>query len=100
MKDDIFIENGPMLLFSAVTFWRNAVYRAGIHRRFIRRLYYAPERRSIYNIARVYRSELPGKPKAFRGRKRPLTLRPGEPAVSAREFPPAGSLRCLTACGW
>ena len=66
MKDDIFIENGPMLLFSAVTFLAGMQFIGlGFIGDLFARLYYAPERRSIYNIARVYRSELPGKPKAF-----------------------------------
>ncbi|MBK9314216.1 MAG: glycosyltransferase family 2 protein [Acidobacteria bacterium] len=54
-REDIFIQNGPMLLFSAVAFL------AGIHflglgfiGDLLTRLYYAPEQRSIYSVARIY----------------------------------------------
>lgn len=56
----IFIQNGPMLLFSAVTFLGGLQFLGfGLLGELLARLYYAPERRDIYNIARVYRTELP-----------------------------------------
>jgi len=57
-REDIFIQNGPMLLFSAVTFLGGMQFLGlGLLGDLFARLYYAPEQRSIYNVARVYRSE-------------------------------------------
>jgi glycosyltransferase involved in cell wall biosynthesis len=57
---DVFIQNGPMLLFAAVTFLGGIQFLGlGLLGDLFTRLYYAPERRNIYNVARVYRSELP-----------------------------------------
>ncbi|MGE0133069.1 MAG: glycosyltransferase family 2 protein [Blastocatellales bacterium] len=62
-REDIFIQNGPMLLFAAVTFLGGIQFLGlGLLGDLFTRLYYAPERRNIYNVALVYRSELP---KAF-----------------------------------
>jgi len=59
-REDIFIQNGPMLLFAAVTFLGGIQFLGlGLLGDLFTRLYYAPERRNIYNVARVYRSELP-----------------------------------------
>jgi glycosyltransferase involved in cell wall biosynthesis len=59
-RGDIFIENGPMLLFAAVTFLGGLQFLGfGLLGDLLARLYYAPERRDIYNVARIYRSELP-----------------------------------------
>lgn len=59
-REAIFIENGPMLIFAAVTFLGGLQFLGfGLLGDLLARLYYAPERRNIYNIARVYRSELP-----------------------------------------
>lgn len=59
--EDIFIRNGPMLIFAAVTFLGGLQFLGfGLLGDLLARLYYAPERRDIYNVARVYRSELPG----------------------------------------
>ena len=58
--EDIFIRNGPMLLFSAVTFLGGMQFLGlGFLGDLFARLYHAPEQRDIYNVARVYRSELP-----------------------------------------
>lgn len=59
-REDIFIQNGPMLLFAAVTFLGGVQFLGlGLLGDLFTRLYYAPERRNIYNVARIYRSELP-----------------------------------------
>ncbi|MGE0885796.1 MAG: glycosyltransferase family 2 protein [Blastocatellales bacterium] len=59
-REDIFIENGPMLIFAAVTFLGGLQFLGfGLLGDLLARLYYAPERRDIYNVARIYRSELP-----------------------------------------
>ncbi len=59
-REDIFIQNGPMLLFAAVTFLGGVQFLGlGLLGDLFTRLYYAPERRNIYNVARVFRSELP-----------------------------------------
>lgn len=59
-RGDIFIENGPMLLFAAVTFLGGLQFLGfGLLGDLLARLYYAPARRDIYSVARVYRSELP-----------------------------------------
>jgi len=59
-REDIFIQNGPMLIFAAVTFLGGLQFLGfGLLGDLLARLYYAPERRDIYNVARVYRSELP-----------------------------------------
>jgi glycosyltransferase involved in cell wall biosynthesis len=59
-REDIFIQNGPMLLFAAVTFLGGIQFLGlGLLGDLFARLYYAPERRDIYNVARVFRSELP-----------------------------------------
>ncbi|HYE76271.1 MAG TPA: glycosyltransferase family 2 protein, partial [Blastocatellia bacterium] len=58
--EDIFIKNGPLLLFSAVTFLAGVQFLGlGFIGDLFARLYYAPEKRTVYNIARVYRSEWP-----------------------------------------
>lgn len=63
-REDIFIQNGPMLLFSAVSFLGGVQFLGlGLLGDLFARLYYAPEQRSIYSVARVYRSELPDKQK-------------------------------------
>jgi glycosyltransferase involved in cell wall biosynthesis len=66
-QENIFIQNGPMLIFSAVAFLGGVQFLGlGLLGDLFARLYYAPERRSVYNIARVYRSELPGRSEASR----------------------------------
>lgn len=56
----IFIENGPMLLFAAVTFLGGLQFLGfGLLGDLVARLYYAPNERNIYNVARVYQTELP-----------------------------------------
>lgn len=58
--EDIFIRNGPLLLFSAVTFLGGMQFLGmGFIGDLFARLYYAPDQRTIYNVARVYRSEWP-----------------------------------------
>lgn len=58
--EDIFIRNGPMLLFSAVTFLGGMQFLGlGFLGDLFARLYHAPAQREIYNVARIYRSELP-----------------------------------------
>lgn len=58
--EDIFIRNGPLLLFSAVTFLAGMQFLGlGFIGDLFARLYYAPDQRTIYNVARVYRSEWP-----------------------------------------
>ncbi len=55
-SEDIFIENGPLLLFTAVAFLAGIQFLGlGFIGDLLTRLYYAPEKRSIYNVARVYR---------------------------------------------
>jgi len=62
-REDIFIQNGPMLLFSAVTFLGGMQFLGlGFLGDLFVRLYHAPERRNIYNVAQVFRSELPPAP--------------------------------------
>jgi glycosyltransferase involved in cell wall biosynthesis len=57
---DIFWEHGVLLLFCVVTFLGGMQFLGlGFLGDLFARLYYAPEQRSIYNIARVYRTELP-----------------------------------------
>ncbi|HEX4948087.1 MAG TPA: glycosyltransferase family 2 protein [Blastocatellia bacterium] len=64
-REDIFLQNGPLLLFSAVTFLGGMQFLGlGFIGDLFARLYYAPEHRTTYSIARVYRSELPAQPKA------------------------------------
>lgn len=59
-REDIFIQNGPMLLFAAVTFLGGMQFLGlGLLGDLFARLYYAPAQRSIYSIAQIYRSELP-----------------------------------------
>ncbi len=59
-RGDIFIENGPMLLFAAVAYLGGLQFLGlGFIGDLLARLYYAPEQRNIYNVARTYRSELP-----------------------------------------
>lgn len=59
-REAIFIENGPMLIFAAVAFLGGLQFLGfGLLGDLLARLYYAPQRRDIYNVARVYRSELP-----------------------------------------
>lgn len=58
--EHIFIQNGPMLIFAAVTFLGGLQFLGfGLLGDLLARMYYAPERRGIYNIAKIYRSELP-----------------------------------------
>ncbi len=58
--EDIFIQNGPMLLFAAVAFLGGIQFLGlGFLGDLFARLYYAPAERSIYNVSRIYRSELP-----------------------------------------
>ncbi len=58
--EHIFIQNGPMLIFAAVTFLGGLQFLGfGLLGDLLARLYYAPERRDIYNVAKIYRSELP-----------------------------------------
>ncbi len=65
--EDIFIQNGPLLLFSAVTFLGGMQFLGlGFIGDLFARLYYAPEQRTTYSIARIYRSDLPGTPKSLR----------------------------------
>lgn len=64
--EDIFIKNGPLLLFCAVTFLGGMQFLGlGFIGDLFARLYYAPEQRTTYSVARIYRSELPGKPKSL-----------------------------------
>ncbi len=59
-REDIFIQNGPMLLFAAVTFLGGIQFLGlGLLGDLFARLYHAPAQRNIYNVANVYRSELP-----------------------------------------
>ena len=61
-SENIFIQNGPLLLFCAVAFLGGVQFLGlGLLGDLFARLYYAPEQRSIYSVARIYRSELPGK---------------------------------------
>lgn len=66
-QENIFIQNGPMLLFSAVAFLGGVQFLGlGLLGDLFARLYYAPDQRSIYSIARIYHSELPGRSEASR----------------------------------
>ncbi|MDX2031256.1 MAG: glycosyltransferase family 2 protein [Blastocatellia bacterium] len=57
-REDIFIQNGPMLLFSAVAFLGGIQFLGlGLLGDLFARLYYAPEQRNIYSVASVYRAE-------------------------------------------
>ncbi|MCI0338402.1 MAG: glycosyltransferase family 2 protein [Acidobacteria bacterium] len=57
-REDIFIQNGPMLLFSAVTFLAGMQFLGmGFLGDLFARLYHAPQQRDIYNVARIYRAE-------------------------------------------
>jgi hypothetical protein len=59
-REDIFIQNGPMLLFSAVAFLGGIQFLGlGLLGDLFARLYYAPEQRTIYSVARIYRRESP-----------------------------------------
>jgi glycosyltransferase involved in cell wall biosynthesis len=59
-RENIFIENGPMLLFAAVSFLGGVQFLGlGLLGDLFTRLYYAPDQRNIYNVARVFRSEMP-----------------------------------------
>ncbi len=59
-REAIFIQNGPMLLFAAVTFLGGIQFLGlGLLGDLFARLYHAPEQRNIYNVARIFRSELP-----------------------------------------
>jgi glycosyltransferase involved in cell wall biosynthesis len=59
-REDIFIQNGPMLLFAAVMVLGGIQFLGlGLLGDLFARLYYAPAQRSIYSIAQIYRSELP-----------------------------------------
>lgn len=58
-REAIFIKNGPMLIFAAVTFLGGVQFLGlGLLGDLLTRLYYAPQRRNIYNVARIYRSKL------------------------------------------
>ncbi|QQS45666.1 MAG: glycosyltransferase family 2 protein [Acidobacteriota bacterium] len=55
-REDIFIQNGPLLLFTAVAFLAGLQFLGlGFIGDLLTRLYYAPEQRNIYNVARIYR---------------------------------------------
>ncbi len=59
-REDIFIQNGPMLLFAAVMVLGGIQFLGlGLLGDLFARLYYAPAQRSIYSVAQIYRSELP-----------------------------------------
>jgi glycosyltransferase involved in cell wall biosynthesis len=59
-REDIFIQNGPMLLFAAVMFLGGIQFLGlGLLGDLFARLYYAPAQRSIYSVAQIYGSELP-----------------------------------------
>jgi hypothetical protein len=60
LSQDILWEHGVLLLFCAVTFLGGMQFLGlGFLGDLFARLYYAPEQRSIYSVAHVYRSELP-----------------------------------------
>jgi glycosyltransferase involved in cell wall biosynthesis len=60
LGEDIFLQHGVLLLFCVVTFLGGMQFLGlGFLGDLFARLYYAPEQRSIYNVARVYRTELP-----------------------------------------
>jgi glycosyltransferase involved in cell wall biosynthesis len=60
LREDIFLRHGVLLLFCAVTFLGGMQFLGlGFLGDLFARLYYAPQERAIYNIARVYRTELP-----------------------------------------
>lgn len=62
--EDIFIQNGPLLLFSAVIFLGGMQFLGlGFIGDLFARLYYAPEQRTTYSVARVYHNELRDKSK-------------------------------------
>lgn len=66
-QENIFIQNGPMLIFSAVAFLGGVQFLGlGLLGDLFARLYYAPDQRSIYSIARIYHSELPSQSAASR----------------------------------
>ncbi|MFN0112383.1 MAG: glycosyltransferase family 2 protein [Blastocatellia bacterium] len=57
-REAIFIENGPMLIFAAVTFLGGLQFLGfGLLGDLLARLYYAPQRRAIYNVAQIYRKQ-------------------------------------------
>lgn len=57
-REDIFIQNGPMLLFAAVMFLGGIQFLGlGLLGDLFARLYYAPYERRIYSVAEVYRKE-------------------------------------------
>ena len=58
--EDIFIQNGPMLLFAAVMFLGGIQFLGlGLLGDLFARLYYAPAQRSIYSVAQIYQREMP-----------------------------------------
>ena len=58
--EDIFLKHGVLLLFCVVTFLGGMQFLGlGFLGDLFARLYYAPAQRSIYNVARIYRTELP-----------------------------------------
>lgn len=60
LSEDIFLKHGVLLLFCVVTFLGGMQFLGlGFLGDLFARLYYAPEQRSIYSIARIYRTELP-----------------------------------------
>jgi glycosyltransferase involved in cell wall biosynthesis len=60
LGQDILWEHGVLLLFCAVTFLGGMQFLGlGFLGDLFARLYYAPEQRSIYSVAHVYRSEMP-----------------------------------------
>jgi glycosyltransferase involved in cell wall biosynthesis len=60
LGEEIFLQHGVLLLFCVVTFLGGMQFLGlGFLGDLFARLYYAPERRSIYNVARIYRTELP-----------------------------------------
>lgn len=61
LRENIFIENGPMLIFSAVLFLGGLQFLGlGLLGDLLARLYYAPEQRRIYSVSHVFNTELPG----------------------------------------
>ena len=59
LREDIFLRHGVLLLFCAVTFLGGMQFLGlGFLGDLFARLYYAPQERAIYNVARVYRTEL------------------------------------------
>ena len=71
--EDIFIKNGPLLLFSAVTFLGGMQFLGlGFIGDLFARLYYAPKHRMTYNIARIYRSDVANETKPLLSKRNPI----------------------------